>query len=395
MTTLLERARGCAEELIELRRDLHRNPELSFRETRTASEVARRMEALGLAVQTGIARTGVIAEVRNGDGPTVVLRADMDALPIREANETDYRSLVDGVMHACGHDAHVAILAGAARLLRDAQQRGELPAGTVRLLFQPSEEATDKENKSGARRMIDEGAMRGASAVFGVHVGAHLPLGKAHVRAGAMMAGADMFSVTVEGRSAHAGSPDQGIDAIVLAAHIVLACQNAVARRISPVDQGVLSIGVMRGGVAENVLAERVMLQGTLRYFREPVRGALHRELRNACSIADALGGHATVEVRPGYPPLVNDQRMSALATAAFRHALGEDAVVEVEPFMWAEDFALYLQEVPGCFVWLGAALDPPREHHHPRFDIDETVLPAGAAALATCAMRSLSELRA
>jgi amidohydrolase len=392
MTTLLERATSFERELIELRRDLHRHPELSFRETRTAAQVARRMEALGLAVQTGIARTGVVAELTNGAGPVVALRADMDALPIREANNVDYRSTVDGVMHACGHDAHVAMLAGAARLLCETRGRDELPAGTIRFLFQPSEEASDRENKSGARRMIDEGATRGTRAIFGVHIGAHLPAGKIFLRPGPIMAGSDTFTATVEGRSAHAGSPHEGVDAIILTAHALLACQNAVARRISPADQGVLSIGTVEGGVAENVLAERVICRGTVRYFREPVRGALHRELRNAFSIPRALGGNATVDVRPGYPPVDNDPRITALAADAVREALGPDAVADFEPIMYAEDFALYLRDTPGCFFWLGAALNPPREHHHPRFDIDERVLARGATALAACAIRALGE---
>lgn len=395
MTTLLERATTFERELIELRRDLHRHPELSFRETRTSAEIARRLEALGLHVRTGVARTGVVAELRKGAGPLVALRADMDALPIDEDNDVPYRSTIEGIMHACGHDAHVAMLAGAARLLTEASARDELPPGTVRFLFQPSEEASDRENKSGARRMIEEGALDGARAVFGLHIGAHLPAGKAYLRAGPVMAGSDMFTATVAGRGAHAGSPEDGIDAIVLAAHAVLACQNAVARRIAPRDLGILSIGTVRGGVAENVLADRVTLGGTVRYFREAVRGTLHRELRNAFSIARTLGGDATVEVRPGYPPVVNDERMTALAATAIRDALGDDAVADLEPIMYAEDFALYLRETPGCFFWLGAALDPPREHHTPRFDIDESALARGATALAACALHALTELGA
>ncbi|MGH7505581.1 MAG: M20 metallopeptidase family protein, partial [Longimicrobiales bacterium] len=364
MTTLLERARTFQDDLIELRRDLHRHPELAFAEHRTAAEAAKRAEALGYDVRTGIARTGVVAELRNGNGPVIALRADMDALPIREANEVDYRSTVDGVMHACGHDAHVAMLTGAARLLADLRASGELPAGTVRLLLQPSEESADRDNKSGARRMIEEGAMRDVAAVFGLHIGAHLPAGKAYVSEGPVMAGSDTFYLTIHGRSAHAARPHEGVDAIVLAAHTVLACQNAVARRIAPADQGVLTIGVVRGGVAENVLAERVQLRGTIRYFDERVRGTLHRELRSAAAVAQALGGKATIEARPGYPPVVNDAATTAIARRAVADALGDGAVTEFEPMMGAEDFALLAREAPGCFIWLGAALDPPREHH-------------------------------
>jgi IAA-amino acid hydrolase len=386
---LLTRAAAFAPALVELRRDLHRHPELAYCESRTAATAADAVRALGFEVRTGIARTGVVAELRGGPGPTVALRADMDALPIDEANDVPYRSTVPGVMHACGHDAHVAMLTGAARLLADAAAAGALP-GTVRLLFQPSEEAADDENKSGAIRMVEEGAMDGVSAVFGLHIGAHLPAGQVYLRPGACMAGSDRIVITVEGKSSHAGRPHEGVDAIVLAAHVVLACQNAVARRISPRSEGVLSIGMVTGGVAENVLAERVTLAGTIRYFEEDARARMHRALHEAVAVADALGGRGAVTITGGYPPVINDAAMTALATTALAEVLGDDAIEEFEPMMGAEDFALLLGEAPGTFFWLGAALGEPREHHHPRFDIDEAVLPRGAAALAACALHAL-----
>jgi len=394
MSTLLHRAESFQDELVALRRDLHRHPELAFQELRTAEVAAARVAALGFEVSREVGRTGVVAELRNGAGPIVALRADMDALPIQEANDVPYRSTVPGVMHACGHDAHVACLVGAARLLAEARERGELPTGTVRLLFQPSEECSDAENKSGAARMIEDGAMEGVSAVFGLHVGAHLPAGKVYLRAGPIMAGADVFHATIEGESAHAARPNEGTDALVLAAHVVLACQNAVARRISPMASGVLTIGKIEGGVAENVLASRVTLAGTIRYFEDTVREALHRELRRAVAVAETLGGRGTLDLRPGYPPVVNDATMTDLVAAAVAETLGADAVAEMEPMMGAEDFALLQREAPGCFFWLGAALPQPREHHHPNFDIEERVLPRGASALAACAIRALAEIR-
>jgi IAA-amino acid hydrolase len=389
---LLASARSFEADLIALRRDLHRHPELAFRETRTAAAAADAVRALGFEVRTGVARTGVVAELCGGPGPTVALRADMDALPIDEANDVPYRSTVPGVMHACGHDAHVAMLTGAARLLADAAAAGDLP-GTVRLLFQPSEEAADAENKSGAMRLVEEGAMRGVDAVFGLHVGAHLPAGKVYLRPGAYMAGSDRLIITVEGRSSHAGRPHEGTDAIVLAAHVVLACQNGVARRISPRAEGVLSLGIVQGGVAENVLAERVTLAGTIRYFEETTRVRLQDAAKAAAAVADALGGHGTVEITGGYPPVINDEAMTTLAAEALAEALGPDAIEDFEPMMGAEDFALLLAEAPGTFFWIGAAPAEPREHHHPRFDIDESVLPRGAAALAACALRALRTL--
>ncbi len=393
MSQLLEQASAFAPDLVALRRDLHRHPELAFREERTAAAAADRVAALGYRVRRGVGLTGVLAELGEGD-PIVALRADMDALPIQQESDAEYRSTVPGVMHACGHDAHVAMLTGAARLLAELHGRGELGAGTVRLLFQPSEESSDEENKSGAVRMIEDGAMTGVRAVFGLHIGGHLEAGKIFLlQPGPIMAGTDAFRARVRGQSSHAARPNEGVDAIVLAAQVIMAAQNAVARRLSPLEQGVLSIGQISGGVAENVLAEEVALRGTLRYFRAGVRQTLQRELRRALAVADALGGASDLEIRPGYPPVVNDARMSHLAHEAVAEALGADAFGQLDPWMGAEDFALLLQQAPGCFFWLGAALADPREHHHPRFDVDESVLPLGAAALAACAVHALRRL--
>ncbi len=390
---LLSRAQTFETDLIELRRDLHRHPELAFQEHRTAEVAARAVEALGYRVRRGVGRTGVVAEIGDGDGPIVALRADMDALPIDEANDVAYRSTVPGVMHACGHDAHVTMLVGAARLLADAHRRGELPAGRVRLLFQPAEEAADDENKSGAVRMIEDGAMEGVDAVFGLHIGAHLTSGKLFTASGPIMAGTDSFVATVRGVSAHAARPHEGVDAVVLASHVVLACQHAVSRRIDPISAGVLTIGRIEGGVAENVVADCVRLEGTIRYFDDAVQSVLHDELRRALDVARALGGETELDLRVGYPPVVNDAAMTELMSAAAAATLGADAVAEFEPWMGAEDFAYLLHEAPGSFAWLGAAPAEPREHHHPRFDIDESALVRGASVLAASALRALEAL--
>jgi amidohydrolase len=391
LTRLLLRARALEQELVALRRDLHRHPELSFRETRTAQAIAHALAPIDLEVRTGVAGTGVVAELRNGAGPTVALRADMDALPIQEESEAEYRSTVPGVMHACGHDAHVAMLVGACRLLADA--RAELPPGTVRFLFQPAEEASDEQNLSGAAHLVAAGALRGVDAVFGLHVGGNLPAGRLFVRDGPVMAGSDTFRATIRGVSAHAARPEEGVDAIVLAAHAILACQQGVARRISPFDPGVLTIGRVHGGVAENVIADRVLLEGTLRYFSQPVRERLRDALERGLAVAGTLGGSAQLDLRDGYPPVVNDRGMAELAALAAADIVGAEQVQPMEPIMGAEDFALLLGEAPGAFIWLGAALRPAREHHHPSFDIDESVLPLGAAILAACATRALEGL--
>ena len=395
MSTILERAAALAPALVALRRDLHRHPELAFHELRTAATAAARLEELGYRLRRNVGITGVVAELPGaGPGPTVALRTDLDALPIQEANDVEYRSTVPGVMHACGHDAHVSMMVGAATVLADLRAAGELPGGTVRLLLQPSEESADEENKSGAVRMVEDGAMAGVDAVFGLHIGAHLGAGKFYlVQPGPIMAGTDTFRAHIRGQSAHAARPNEGIDAIVLAAHVVLAAQNAVARRISPLEQGVLTIGQVSGGQAENILADDVVLRGTLRYFVPGVRQAIQHELRRAVAVADTLGGRGELELRPGYPPVVNDAHMAGVAHDAIAAAVGADAFGELEPWMGAEDFAMLLQQAPGCFFWLGAALPEPREHHHPRFDVDERVLPLGAAALAACAVHALRDL--
>ncbi|MEN8375057.1 MAG: M20 family metallopeptidase [Gemmatimonadota bacterium] len=390
---MIEQAGAFAADLVAMRRDLHRHPELSFRETRTASVAARAAEGLGYEVRTGVGITGVVAELRNGAGPTVALRADMDALPIQEENDADYRSSVPDVMHACGHDAHVSMLVGAARLLAQEAAASALPAGTVRLLFQPSEEASDEENLSGAMRMVADGAMEGVDAVFGLHIGAHLESGLFRIGEGPQFGGSDTFYADVTGVASHAARPHLGVDGVVLAAHWVLACQQGVARRIGPTEAGVLTIGTVAGGVAENVLADRVRLSGTVRYYTPTVRERLHDTLRAAGAAVEGLGGGFELDLREGYPPVVNDAWAAELAATAVAGALGPERVSGGEPMLGAEDFAILAQHAPGCFFWLGAALEPPREHHHPRFDIDESALPLGAAALASCAVRALEAL--
>lgn len=392
MRDFLQHARSIHADLVGMRRAIHRHPELAFREERTAALAADAVEAAGLAVRRGAGGTGVVAEVRNGDGPVVALRADMDALPIRETNDVEYRSGVEGAMHACGHDAHTAMLVGAGRLLAAAMAEGDLPVGTVRLLFQPAEEKADADNRSGADHMVEAGAMDGVSAAFALHVGPHLPAGKIFTREGGIMAGSDTFTAHVIGESSHGARPEEGIDALVLAAHVVLAAQNGVARRISPMQQGVLTLGTIRGGSAENVIADRVSMEGTLRYFDPEVRKRLRSALQAALAVAEAMGGRSELELWDGYPPTLNDPRMTRLAMAAARDILGEDGVWEAEPMMGTEDFAVLLREAPGALLWLGASpADRPRELHRPDMDIDESVLPIGAAVLAACAAGALA----
>ena len=387
---LADAARDLESDLVDLRRDLHRHPELGFEEVRTSGIVADRLRGLGLPVRTGVGITGVVAELDNGIGPTVALRADMDALPIQEENEDSYRSVNAGVMHACGHDFHTTALVGAARLLVGARENGSLPAGRVRFLFQPSEERTDATGKSGATRMIEDGALEGVGAVVGLHVGGHAPSGIFFVNDGTVMAGSAELTVRIEGVSAHAAWPERGIDALVLAAQGVTACQQAVARRISPTDSGVVTFGTIHGGRAANIIADEVVLQGTMRYLREEVRDALLAAVRASFEMLEHHGARVEIQVGTGYLPVVNEPVVTSIVAGALRGLAGEHAVLPMHPMMAAEDFAFLARSAPGCFFWLGAAPGEPREHHHPRFDIDESVLPLGAAALASAGIALL-----
>jgi len=389
--SLADAARDLGDDLVALRRDLHRHPELGFEEVRTAGIVARRMSALGLPVRTGIGITGVLADLDNGPGPTVVLRADMDALPIQEENEHGYRSVNEGVMHACGHDFHTSALVGAARILVAARDDGSLPAGRIRFLFQPSEERTDASGKSGATRMIEDGALEGVDAAVGLHVGGHVPSGAIFVSDGTVMAGSAELTVRIGGTSAHAAWPERGVDALVLAAQGLTACQLAVARRISPIDSGVVSFGTIHGGRAANVVADEVVLQGTMRYLRNEVRDALLDAVRASFEMLEHHGARVEIKVGRGYVPVVNEPVVTGVVTSALRDLAGEGAVLPMDRIMAAEDFAFLAERVPACFFWLGAAPGEPREHHHPRFDVDESVLPLGAAALASAGAALLS----
>lgn len=379
-----------APQLVAWRRDLHRHPELAFAEHRTAGIVASHLASLGLEVQSGVGRTGVVGLLEGSqDGPTVMLRFDMDALPIQEETGLPFASQTPGCMHACGHDGHTAIGMGVASLL--AAQQGRL-AGRVKFVFQPAEEIAN-----GARAMIDDGVLLNPTpdVVFGLHLWSQIPLGRAVVKPGPLWAAADRFDVEVVGRGSHGAMPHTGVDAIAVAAFAIAQLQTVVSRHRDPLQPAVLTVGVVQGGSAFNVLAERVHLCGTLRTFDEQTRAgviaAMHAVLSGVCA---AHGASYTLTFSDYAPPVVNDAGATQQLRSAAVAVLGEDAVAGGPMMMVAEDVAEYLNRVPGSFFVLGAmppAATVAEPHHSPRFDIDERALPLGAAILATVAGRALA----
>lgn len=372
-------------ELVELRRDFHRHPELGFQEVRTSSVVADYLRGLGLEVQTGIAGTGVVALVKGArPGRTLLLRADLDALPIQEENDHDYRSENDGKMHACGHDGHTAIALVAAKLL---SQRRDRLAGSVKMVFQPAEE-----NPGGAKPMIDEGVMEDprVDAALGLHLWNDLPLGTVGIRPGPLLAATDRIALTVTGRGGHAASPHQTVDPIVAAAHLVTALQSVVSRNVDPLKCAVLSITQFHAGTTDNVIPDVVRLGGTMRSFDAEVRDQLAQRLREmANQIAGAFGAAAEVEYVPNYPPTVSDPAMCDLVREAASQVVGAEGIVTPEPVMGGEDMAFFLERVPGCFFCVGAANAAEGKcfpHHNPRFDFDEDALVNGLEVMVRAA---------
>ncbi|HRW05715.1 MAG TPA: M20 family metallopeptidase [Caldilineaceae bacterium] len=387
---ILERAKAMHEQVRAWRREIHRHPELGFQEHRTSGLVNATLVDLGIQTDTEVAKTGVVGHIKGGRGPLVGLRADMDALPIQEVNGSDFDSTNAGVMHACGHDSHTAMLLGAATILKGFAEEGRLP-GNVRLFFQPSEENQDEEGKSGGRRMVEEGVTQGVDALFGIHVGPGLPVGHLSSRSGPLLAAADRFRVEVIGSGGHGAAPHQTNDPILLASYVISAIHHVIGRRINPLDAGVITIGRIQGGTADNVIPGSVTLSGTIRSMTQTVRDQLHDELRRACAIVEGLGGRFELEIFPGYPPTVCAPEAVETMMAATKAILGEEKVHTAEPIMAAEDFSYMLQQAPGCMIQLGVHNPawelPVYPVHRADFRMDEDALPVGVAALVASAV--------
>ena len=383
---MLKQAHAISEELIEWRRDFHMHPEIGFELHRTSKIVADELEKMGYRVKRGVGKTGVVAEIGEG-GKLIAIRADMDALPILEQNEVEYVSQNQGAMHACGHDSHTAMALGAALLL----SKERLP-GRVRFLFQPCEETTDEEGKSGAQRMSAEGAMDGVDYIIAQHVDPLHPVGTIGINAGPSSGGVDSWYGVISGKGGHGAYPDKTIDPFYLLAHVILALNGIVSRRINPFEPAVVSIGSISGGFTENVIPESVRITGTLRFTNEKVHQQIHAEMKRAFEIAKTLGGDYELRYEIGGPPMINDELVSDVIEKAGKDILGAENVSEIEKTLGAEDFGEFLKHAPGAMFTLGTQKQGHENYllHHPKFDLDERALPIGTAMLVETAKRFL-----
>ena len=389
--TLRRDAEALEKTLVSDRRHLHQNPELSFEEVQTSAFVQERLRDLNIPFTSGIGGYGVVANLQgHSPGPVVALRADMDALPIQEANEVPYASKVPGVMHACGHDVHTASLLGVAALLRSRTQEF---SGTVRFLFQPAEEKLP----GGASLMIRDGALANPTpqAIYGQHVMPLLPAGTVGFRSGRYMASADEIRLTIRGKGGHAAMPHLNTDAVLIASHIVVALQQVVSRRANPTLPSVLSFGHIIGEGAYNVLPNDVRLRGTFRTMDETWRDQAHALIREIASgTASAMGAVCDVEIDRGYPMLFNHPEPTALARSTAEAYLGPQQVVDLDLWMAAEDFAFYAQQIPATFYRLGTRNEAKgwvSSVHTSTFDVDESALPLGAGLMAAIALEQLA----
>lgn len=360
-------------EMIAWRRYLHRHPELSFQESETAAFIAGLLREWGLEVRTSVGGYGVEARLQGGGaGPTIALRADMDALPIQDEKACEYASSVSGVMHACGHDAHTATLLGVAKTL---SQHKQLLRGNIVFLFQPAEEVTP----GGALGMIKDGVLNGVDVIYGVHLWTPFEIGSAYCKAGPMMAAADEFTIEIKGKGGHGGLPHETVDSVFVASQLVVNLQSIVSRSTDPTEPCVVSVGSIHSGTNFNVIAETAVLKGTVRTFnaslRMDVKARLENIVRQTCLMQ---GADFTIDYKLGYPPVINHAAEEERFYRAAKAALGETGAKTAPLIMAGEDYAYYLQQVPGCFMFVGAG-NPERgivhPHHHPRFDIDETAM--------------------
>jgi amidohydrolase len=389
-----KRAQELKQEMIDVRRDFHMHPEAGFEEVRTGSIVAKALQELGLEVQTGVAKTGVVGLLRGArPGKTIALRADMDALKMEEDNpDLPYASCNPGVMHACGHDGHVSMLMAAAKILTEMKEHLH---GNVKFIFQPAEEGVDG---GGARVMVQEGVLENPAvdAIVGLHIWASMPTGNIALRKGPMMASSDSFNAKIIGKGGHGASPQDCIDPILVASHVITALQSIVSREIRPVDSAVITIGTFHAGTANNIIAQKAELGATVRSLDPEIRKMLPRRVEGIIKgVTEAMRASYELEYRLGYPIVMNDDATTELLHAVSASVLGEKNIVyPPHPVMGSEDFAYYLEKVPGSFAFLGAGNPEKKtgQAHHPKYNFDEDVLPLGCEILVQSAYRYLSQ---
>ncbi|WP_044748524.1 M20 metallopeptidase family protein [Bacillus alveayuensis] len=360
------------DKIISWRRDFHQHPELSFQESRTSKVIAAFMKECGLKVYKQKNGFGIIGDLVGAEkGRKIAFRADMDAVPIQEETDLPYASKHSGVMHACGHDGHMASLMGAIKILSSMKDKIK---GTIRFIFQPAEEVTP----GGAKGLIEEGVLRGVDAIYGVHLWSEYAIGTFYTTFGPMMAASDKFKIIIHGKGGHGAMPHKTIDPILIASHVVMATQHVISRYIDPIESGVISFGKLHSGTAFNVIADKAELEGTVRSFSPEVRDFLQQQLEHtALNIGQLYGAQIDVLYERGYPAVVNHEKEAQLALQVAENVFGKDAIGIMPPNMAGEDFAYYLEKVPGAFCFIGAG-DTRKivyPHHHPKFEIDERAL--------------------
>ena len=382
-----EEIKNIKDEIYAIRRHFHRYPELSFKEFNTAETISEHLDKLGISHKKGVGKTGIVGEINFGPGPTIALRADMDALPIQEENNLDYKSLNDGVMHACGHDGHMAILLGAANAL---SKNSKLKKGTVRFIFQPAEEGL-----GGAKYMIEDGCLDKVDEIYGLHLWNYQLYGEVGIKDGPVMASADLFDIEVSGKGGHGATPQGTVDAIVVASNLVTMLQTIVSRNTNPLESTVLSIGKIKGGHNFNIISDKVHMSGTTRAYTEENRTMIKQRMKEVIEgVSKSFGADIKLNYKDGYPPTVNhSSQVEKVLKAASSIVVGGAK----NPYlsMGGEDFSYYLQNKPGCFFFVGSApneneiLSTP--HHCSHFNIDERALLIGASVYVNLIENSFS----
>ncbi|MGB9813358.1 MAG: M20 metallopeptidase family protein [Thermovenabulum sp.] len=378
MKDLKERIQKIFPKVRELRRDFHAHPELGFEEVRTSEIIAMTLEGLGLEVKTKIAKTGVVGLLDTGKpGPTVALRADMDALPVKDAKKVPYASTVDGVCHACGHDGHTAMLLGTAMIL--SAMKNDF-TGKVKFIFQPCEEQLP----GGAKPMVEAGVLENPKVdnIFGIHLWTNYSIGKVGLKAGPLMAAADSFVIEIIGKGGHGSAPHQTVDAVVVASQVISAFQTIVSRSVNPLEPAVVSVGTLQAGYGFNIIADTAKITGTVRTFSEETRALIQKRMEEILKgITQAYNADYRFDYIKGYPAVINNEKVTEYVRQIAAEVVGEENVLNAEPVMGGEDFAYYLQQVPGTFVFLGAKNEEKGiafPHHHPEFDFDEDAMAIG-----------------